>query len=469
MAIEEDFSEWEIASTGKMISYGLGYVFINYLLLFGLANLYYFYEVEMGLSAIYILIAGVIFALWNMVNDPLLGFLTDKPTKWTPKYGLRAPWIVICTPLVLIFFFLIWVPPQGMGAIMIFLWFILMTCLHDTFFSIYNAHMYGGFTNQFPSEYERRRAYAIGTVLMFLIIASMYAVGSLMIEYGKPETFITWSIVMIIILAIISIIIFPGIRESEEMKQMFINAYEKADKASFFSTLKTALNSKNFRVSLIGYTIQVTSYTLFTGSLIYMFKDIYGLPFAMSAIPAILGTLVSLVMIPFWYNYSRKHGFKKTYWVTYILQGILYLPFLFSTNLWMHIVFFIIFQINAIGLNMMLMPVAADTYDEVSSNMGKRVDASLVGLRTFFFRIALLVFFIIVPAIHIITNYNADPNALGPADQNPLAILGIRIHAALIPAILMIIMGFIFKKYYTLEGEEKLALVKKLKDLGIYR
>ena len=58
---------------------------------------------------------------------------------------------------------------------------------------------------------------------------------------------------------------------------------------------------------------------------------------------------------------------------------------------------------------------------------------------------------------------------MGPADQNPLAILGICIHAALIPAILMIIMGFIFKKYYTLEGEEKLALVRKLKDLGIYR
>ena len=70
----------------------------------------------------------------------------------------------------------------------------------------------------------------------------------------------------------------------------------------------------------------------------------------------------------------------------------------------MHIIFFLIFQINAIGLNMMVMPVAADTYDEVSSKRGKRVDASLVGLRTFFFRIALLVFFIVVPAIHIVTN-----------------------------------------------------------------
>jgi len=469
MAIEEDLSEWEIAGTGKMISYALGYVFINYLLLYGLANLYYFYEVEMGLPAIYILIAGVIFAIWNMINDPLLGFLTDKPTKWTLKYGLRAPWVIACTAPILIFFFLIWMPPQGMSVIMLFFWFIIITCLHDTFFSIYNDHLYGGYTNQFPSEYERRRSFAFITVLLFILLTIMYVIGNAIIVYGKPETFVSWAMVMVVLLGIYSIFIFPGIRESKEMKEMFVNAYDKADKASFFSTVKTALKTKNFRVSLCGYTIQVTSQTLFTASLIYMYKDVYGVPFAMGAIPAILGMIAALCSIPFWYNYSRKHGFKKTYATTYILQGILFIPFLFSTNIWMHTAFYIVFQINAIGLTTMLMPVASDTYDEVSSNMGKRVDASLVGIRTFFFRVALLVQFIAFPLIHIATGYNTDPNAFGPADQTPLAIWGIRTHAALIPAIMMITMGIIFKKYFTLEGAEKEALVKKLKDLGIYR
>ncbi|MHA1467499.1 MAG: MFS transporter, partial [Promethearchaeota archaeon] len=184
MAIEEDLSEWEIAGWGKMISYGFGYVFVNYLLLYGLSNLLYFYEVEMGLPFIYIMIAGILFALWNMVNDPLLGYLTDKPLKWTAKYGLRAPWVVICTPLVLIFFFLIWMPPQGMGAIMMFLWFILITCLFDTFFSIYNDHVYGGYTNQFPSEYERRRSFAVATIIMFITITAMVVIGSVIIEFG---------------------------------------------------------------------------------------------------------------------------------------------------------------------------------------------------------------------------------------------------------------------------------------------
>ena len=129
--------------------------------------------------------------------------------------------------------------------------------------------------------------------------------------------------------------------------------------------------------------------------------------------------------------------------------------YLFTPNFWFHLIAYVIFQINGIGLTTMLMPVASDTYDEVSSNMGKRVDASLVGLRTFFFRVAFLAVFVVILPIHVLTGYNTDPNAFGPAYQSDADLLGIRIHTALIPGILMIIMGLIFKKYFTLEGAEK--------------
>ena len=99
MAIEEDLSQWEIASTGKMVSYAFGYIIINWLLSYGLQNLFYFYQVEVGMPVIWVGVASIIFALWNMVNDPLLGYLTDKPLKWTKKWQgksllIRQKWIV---------------------------------------------------------------------------------------------------------------------------------------------------------------------------------------------------------------------------------------------------------------------------------------------------------------------------------------------------------------------------------------
>jgi GPH family glycoside/pentoside/hexuronide:cation symporter len=168
MAIQEDLSEWEIASTGKMISYAFGYIIINFLLGTGFSLVIYFYEVEVGIAVVLLSLAYVIFAIWNMVNDPILGFLTDRPFKWTKKWGLRAPWVVFSAFPILIFYFLIWTPPESVSDMFIFLYFIIITCVFDTFFSIYNDHVYGGFTNQFPSEYERRRAFAISTILILL-------------------------------------------------------------------------------------------------------------------------------------------------------------------------------------------------------------------------------------------------------------------------------------------------------------
>ncbi|TFG30381.1 MAG: hypothetical protein EU532_01140 [Promethearchaeota archaeon] len=465
MAIEEDLSQWEIASNWKMFCYGIGYVFINYLLSYALANLFYYYEVEIGLPALYLSAAYIIFAIWNMVNDPLLGYLTDKPRSWTRKLGLRAPWVVISTFPVLILFYFIWLPPQGMGAIVIFLWFIIMTCLFDTFFSIYNDHIYGGFTNQFPSEYERRRAFAIATILMFVLITIMTVVGSITIVYGDPSSFVRWATIMVIILGIYAIIVFTGIKESEEMKQMFIQSYDKAEKIGFFKTTKAALKTRNFAISCAGYTISITATTLFTVSTIYLYKDVYRVPYIYGLIPALVGVVAGIIMIPFWSNYARKNGFKKCYATAYILHGILFLPFIFTTDIIFHTIFFSIYQMVYIGEVTMLMPVASDTYDEVSSKMEKRVDALLVGIRTFFFRVAFLVVGVVIPLIHVMTAYDTNPYAI----QTPLAIWGIRVHAALIPGVIMIVMGLIFKKFYTLEGKEKEALVHKLKDLGIYR
>ena len=465
MAIEEDLTSWEIAPTRKMYSYGFGYVTVNFFLYGGWGFVWYYYEVELGLALLYLTIASVIFAIWNMVNDPLLGYLTEKPMKWTKKWGFRAPWIVISVIPILIFYVLIWIPPAGASALTLFIWFIIVTCLFDTFFSIFNDHVYGGYTNQFPSEYERRRSFAITTILMFVFITFLTVLASVIVVYGDAGSFVLYAIMATLVLVVFIVILFLGIKESEEMKEMFIASYDKAEKVGFFTTMKTSLKTKNFAVSLLGYTCQITAMTLWTASEIYMFKDVYRLDFIMSAFPRIVGVLCVIGTIPFWSNYARKHGFKKTYWVAFILHGLAFIPFLFITDYLLIIIFYGIMYIFYCGEVIMLMPVASDTYDEVATRIGKRVDATMVGIRTFFFRVAFFIQAIVFFVVHVVTAYNPDPKAT----QTPLAVWGIRIHAALIPALIFVAMGLIFRKFYTLEGAEKEALVKKLKDMGIYR
>ena len=472
MAIEEDLSQWDIAPTKKMISYAFGYIVINFLIGGGFSLVFYYYEVEIGLSVVLLGLAFLIFALWNMVNDPLLGFITDKPRKWTKRWGLRAPWVVITSIPILILYFFIWAPPVGASQLTLFIWFVVFTCLFDTFLSIYNGHVYGGFTNQFPSEYERRRAFSIASLLMGIIFLIMGVTAALIIEYGNPSSFILVALIMIIAMAFFNIILFFGIKESEEMKEMFIKSYEKAEKKSFYGTMKTALKQKNFRVSLAGYTSSITATTLSGASGIYMWKYVYDLPLSAGILPGIVGVVGFLIFIPFWSNYAKKHGFKKTYYTCFFFHGLSYIPFLFTgiytsgAAIVLEVSVFAFIQgVFVSGEVIMLMPVAADTYDEVSMAMKKRVDATLVGVRTFFFRIAFVAVGVLIPLIHIMTGFDPTPGAT----QTDLALLGIRIHAALIPAIIFIVMSIVFKKFYTLEGAEKEAMVAKLKDLGIYR
>ena len=112
MAIEEDLSEWEIASKRKMTSYAFGYIVINYLIGYGWALVFYFYEVVVGLPIVLLGFAFVIYAVWNMINDPLAGYLTDRPMRWTDKWGVRRPWILVGAIGTIIFFFLLMAPPN---------------------------------------------------------------------------------------------------------------------------------------------------------------------------------------------------------------------------------------------------------------------------------------------------------------------------------------------------------------------
>jgi len=60
-------------------------------LAYGVFNAYlmFFYESVVGLNIIYVFWAMLIFTFWDAINDPLLGYLTDRVTKYTRKIGKR--------------------------------------------------------------------------------------------------------------------------------------------------------------------------------------------------------------------------------------------------------------------------------------------------------------------------------------------------------------------------------------------
>ena len=100
---------------GRYVTYSMGN-FANTIAYQVFGNRIQFYYVDvLGLSAVVAGVIWTIYGLWNAINDPLMGQLSDRTRT---RMGRRVPYVLFgAVPLGLAFFFL-WTPP-GQSAWML--------------------------------------------------------------------------------------------------------------------------------------------------------------------------------------------------------------------------------------------------------------------------------------------------------------------------------------------------------------
>ena len=76
-----------------------------------------FYQDYLGLQAGWIATASLIYAVWNAINDPLFGYVTDSTRS---RHGRRVPYMRYTTPLLALSFVLVWFAPSGSGQVPLF-------------------------------------------------------------------------------------------------------------------------------------------------------------------------------------------------------------------------------------------------------------------------------------------------------------------------------------------------------------
>jgi Na+/melibiose symporter-like transporter len=291
-------------------------------------------------------------------------------------------------------------------------------------------------------------------------------VGPLIIVYGEKDTFILSAFISMIISFILIALLIPGILESEDMKERFFRGYEmeeKKEKESYWKTMKKAFKRRNFAATFLVFLLLSLRGAVYGASLIYFLKDILRLPFFYAIFFAIAGFIGFIIFVPFWVNAIQKYGPAKVMKLSLFLGIVTVLPVLWITTLEEALFFTFLGGMTTGAYTVSLGPVAADVYDECTISDGKHQEAMYEGIRTFFFRGAIIFQAIIFTIIHILTGYNPDPQAI----QTPLAIWGLRIQMGLIPALLSTFAFLIMLKWYDLEGEKKLAVKMKLQELGL--
>ena len=459
----------ESSNKVKMGSFGFGlvttqvmYVVYNYLI-------FYYYEVELGLATALVGLSFIIYAVWNMVNDPLLGFLTDKPRKWSKKYGLRFPWIVFAGILQIIcLFFVFWIPDIGdpkSNPWPLFWYMVLITCLLDTFYSIFHSNYVGVFPNIFRTPELRRKGSTITTLYAIsaqvLVLAIIIPMG---IVLGDPSSYIRVALIICVILTVALIAFIPAIHESEELKMRYLQIYEflETQKLPFFKLLKITFKQKNWVIYITVFTLQITAEAFFMTSTFYFISDILHEDLA---ILTIMWTAMFLAVLPsifIWSWVAKKTEHTNVTTIGLIIMALGGFIFMVSTDLTGLIIAHICIGISAGAWASVLMSFTSDCMDSVVNAADRHVEATLIGIRNFFNRIAYIIVGIVIAAIHIYTGY-----VPGASQQTELAQLGVRIHSGGITCLLLLVAAIIMLKFYDLKGDKKIALLESIKKKGL--
>jgi len=315
---------------------------------------------------------------------------------------------------------------------------------------------------QFRSDQERRKASVYTNIIPGIGILGISIVPPLFIVFGDIESYSLAALVIICILAFCAIILIPGIRETEEVKHIYIEGYGSAEKVPFLKTAKISFKHRNFRAYTIAMLLFGIGGALYTASELYYFKDILGLPYSYAIFTVLASTLSFIISIPIWFIIAKKIGHAKTFYIGVLFFAFALIPFIFITTFIEYFIASIIIGIGFSALSFIAYAIFADVNDEVALTMEKRLESTLAGIRTVVIRLSIVFQAIIIATVHILTGYDSDR-----VTQTDLAILGIRIHAGLIPAILCFIAFLILLKWYDLKGEKKEKLFAELERKGL--
>ncbi len=481
-----EINEREVYAHSKLIraSYGSREMFGQWLsAAFGFM-VFFYYEVVVGLDVILAATAYVLYSIWNAINDPLFGYLCEKAhMPWEKKWGLkRFPWLVLVAFPWLLSFSLVFMVPAVWNPNTnpddnwpVFFWFLITICIYDSLNSLFDVNVLSLYPDKFQGLNERRSVQGYGTILGIVGLVLAATIPPMFITTGVRETYQTAALITTSFGMLIFILVMPGIWEDKKTKELYQKRRQMQKeqvKGSFFNSAKTVVSQTNFRAKVIlffGYQV---------GAVMLQYSAFYIVTYILDeeagALTYLLGAMLlgALISVPLWVYLSKKiNNNKKISVMGAIIMFFTFIPMIFVSDLLSWIIILILWGMGLGGQWFSDPPTMGDVLDDAAVKTGKREQGIYYGFQAFFIRLGYATIAVTIAIVHTLTGFVegapslAELKARSPTPE--LALLGIRIHAAIVPAILIIITVIIFWKFYDLTPDKVAVNKAKLKELGL--
>ena len=396
-------------------------------------------------------IVQLLFAIINAINDPIIGYYSDRTTPVKGK-GKRKIWLFRSLPLVVIGYFLMVFMSPNFPDEVIFIILLIAFALHDTGRAMNGIN--SGALLITVTDDDNERASLVSTNLVFQTILGIFSYLLVILFFVEEDNPFPLPVI-VTVLAIVGIIgvgvAFFGTRGIKEHTKL----YDGETFPEIKKLVKDVVTSKSFIFYiLIQFVMGAVTATVITFQVFY-FEDVIGVG----------GTevmLVSAITLPFtFFSYylvqvvAKKFGSRKTLMLFITISIMAFLGLLLFRVFLLAVICYLIINMGNAAFWILSTPIFGNIIDEYELKTGSRPIGTFNGINAIFITPNKQIMIFLFTSILSITGY---VGGIG-VTQTESAKIGIQIGVGLIPIILFGI-GFLLLLFFPLHGE-KLAEVKE--------
>lgn len=423
---------WGVAALGTSLISGI----------YG-AMLPIFYQDYLGLSAKWIGIAATIYAIWNAINDPLFGFVTDNTRS---KLGRRIPYMRFTAPFLALTFVLVWFAPLDAGDTAQFVWMLVTMLLYDTAYTIIGLVYSALLPEVSESDAERNGLQISSSLFAMLGMILGFLIPDMVRPQSGATSLLPFRLAMIGVAVVgMALILFTTFKVKERKE------FTAVDKPlSLIDSIKYTFTSKSFLVLVAGNFMSILTSSLVTGSMFYLADYVMQKP---TIILLVALFVPILIMIPTTSVLRKRFGVLRTQQLLLIIAGVglIALPFVPQALIWVSLV---MAGIGLAGPQVLTNVLFAQVADEDELRSGVRREGAFFGVNALITKpaqsVALwLVAFILEQTAFVTREANGGAIFL---DQPASAVFGIKSFIGLVPGVALLL-GAVILHFYPLQGE----------------
>lgn len=391
-----------------------------------------------GVKPAYAALAIFIGRTWDYINDPLIGFFSDRVRS---RWGRRRPFLLFGFLPFGLMFAMMWYRPPTESQLLLCAYYALAYFLFDTSYTFVTMP-YVALTPELTQDYDERTS--LTTYRMaFSILGSLVAfiVPLVIIGTMRPENtgrVFTMGIIFGAACALPLLLTFFGTREKPE--------YATQSQPSLRESLRAVWKNRPFLFAAGIFLFTWTAADIIQAFLLYFLKYRMNME-AQSDI--ILGAIfiTALLVLPFWEWASRKTDKRKAYVAGMIFLSVIMVTLTFlgpSAGMPLILLMAILAGIGVSAIHVLTWAIIPDAIEVDELATGQRHEGVFYSLVSLFKKIASS---IAIPLTLLVLDWSGYVS--NAATQKPSTILAIRVLMGPVPSVLLL-GGIVFALFYPL-------------------